>query len=195
PCAPCGDRPPGRRRQRLRTATRARAEAPVPARGAARLPASLRGGAGGRRVAATRRSVRGPRARQARCVVGRMRRFFAPDPADQSGWRCRRSTDAGSSQAPPAATKINQKGDLIPMSVVSMRELLEAGVHFGHQTRRWNPKMRRFIFTERGGIYIIDLQQTLQLLEEAHDFARNLAERGGSILFVGTKKQSQGAVE
>src|SRR3954463_5253321 len=81
------------------------------------------------------------------------------------------------------------------MSVVSMRELLEAGVHFGHQTRRWNPKMRRFIFTERGGIYIIDLQQTLQLLEEAHGFARNLAERGGSVLFVGTKKQSQGAVE
>src|SRR6266702_6904621 len=81
------------------------------------------------------------------------------------------------------------------MSVVSMRELLEAGVHFGHQTRRWNPKMRRFIFTERGGIYIIDLQQTLQLLEEAHAFARNVAERGGSILFVGTKKQSQGAVE
>src|SRR5437868_8468881 len=81
------------------------------------------------------------------------------------------------------------------MSVVSMRELLEAGVHFGHQTRRWNPKMRRFIFTERGGIYIIDLQQTLQLLEEAHAFARNLAERGGSVLFVGTKKQSQSAVE
>src|SRR5438309_9862990 len=81
------------------------------------------------------------------------------------------------------------------MSVVSMRELLEAGVHFGHQTRRWNPKMRRFIFTERGGIYIIDLQQTLQLLEEAHAFARNLAERGGSVLFVGTKKQSQDAVE
>jgi small subunit ribosomal protein S2 len=95
----------------------------------------------------------------------------------------------------PAGTDNNQKGDFIPMSVVSMRELLEAGVHFGHQTRRWNPKMRRFIFTERGGIYIIDLQQTLQLLEEAHAFARNLAERGGSILFVGTKKQSQGAVE
>jgi small subunit ribosomal protein S2 len=90
---------------------------------------------------------------------------------------------------------INQKGESIPMSVVSMRELLEAGVHFGHQTRRWNPKMRRFIFTERGGIYIIDLQQTLQLLEEAYAFARNLAERGGSVLFVGTKKQSQGAVE
>ena len=96
---------------------------------------------------------------------------------------------------PTGSNQINQKGDLIPMSVVSMRELLEAGVHFGHQTRRWNPKMRRFIFTERGGIYIIDLQQTLQLLEEAHAFARNIAERGGSILFVGTKKQSQGAVE
>ncbi len=81
------------------------------------------------------------------------------------------------------------------MAVVSMRELLEAGVHFGHQTRRWNPKMRRFIFTERGGIYIIDLQQTSQLLEEAHDFVRNLAERGGSVLFVGTKKQAQDSVE
>jgi small subunit ribosomal protein S2 len=77
---------------------------------------------------------------------------------------------------------------------VSMRELLEAGVHFGHQTRRWNPKMRRFIFTERGGIYIIDLQQTAELLEEAQDFARNLASRGGTILFVGTKKQAQDAV-
>ena len=76
-----------------------------------------------------------------------------------------------------------------------MRELLEAGVHFGHQTRRWNPKMRRFIFTERGGIYIIDLERTSQLLEDAHNFARNLAERGGSMLFVGTKKQAQTAVE
>jgi small subunit ribosomal protein S2 len=79
--------------------------------------------------------------------------------------------------------------------VVSMRELLEAGVHFGHQTRRWNPKMRRFIFTERGGIYIIDLTQTLDLLQEAHDFARNVGERNGTILFVGTKKQAQDAVE
>jgi small subunit ribosomal protein S2 len=81
------------------------------------------------------------------------------------------------------------------VAVVSMKELLEAGVHFGHQTRRWNPKMRRFIYTERGGIYIIDLQQTQELLQEAHDFARNLAERGGSVLFVGTKKQAQDAVE
>jgi small subunit ribosomal protein S2 len=80
------------------------------------------------------------------------------------------------------------------MPVVSMRELLEAGVHFGHQTRRWNPKMRRFLFTERGGIYIIDLQQTLELIEEASAFVRNVAERGGSVLFVGTKKQCQDAI-
>jgi small subunit ribosomal protein S2 len=76
-----------------------------------------------------------------------------------------------------------------------MRELLEAGVHFGHQTRRWNPKMRRFIFTERGGIYIIDLQQTLELVQQAHAFARNISERGGSVLFVGTKKQCQDSIE
>ena len=76
-----------------------------------------------------------------------------------------------------------------------MRELLEAGVHFGHQTRRWNPKMKRFIFAERGGIYIIDLQQTLERLEEAAAFVRNLAERGGSVLFVGTKKQAMDSVE
>jgi small subunit ribosomal protein S2 len=75
-----------------------------------------------------------------------------------------------------------------------MKELLEAGVHFGHQTRRWNPKMRRYIFTERGGIYIIDLQQTQELIQEAHDFARNVSERNGTILFVGTKKQAQDAV-
>ena len=80
------------------------------------------------------------------------------------------------------------------MPVVSMRELLEAGVHFGHQTRRWNPKMRRYIFTERGGIYIIDLQQTLALIEQAHAFARNVAERGGTVMFVGTKKQCQDTV-
>jgi small subunit ribosomal protein S2 len=75
-----------------------------------------------------------------------------------------------------------------------MRDLLEAGVHFGHQTRRWNPKMRRFIFSERGGIYIIDLQRTSELLDEAHTFARNIAERNGTVLFVGTKKQAQDAV-
>jgi small subunit ribosomal protein S2 len=80
------------------------------------------------------------------------------------------------------------------MPVVSMKELLEAGVHFGHQTRRWNPKMKRFIFTERGGIYIIDLQQTQELVDEAYNFAKAIAERGGSVLFVGTKKQAQDAV-
>jgi small subunit ribosomal protein S2 len=76
-----------------------------------------------------------------------------------------------------------------------MRDLLEAGVHFGHQTRRWNPKMRRFIFNERSGIYIIDLTQTSERLDEAAQFVRNLAERNGTVLFVGTKKQAQDAVE
>ncbi|HEV3479379.1 MAG TPA: 30S ribosomal protein S2 [Gaiellaceae bacterium] len=80
------------------------------------------------------------------------------------------------------------------MPVVSMRDLLEAGVHFGHQTRRWNPKMRRFIFTERGGIYIIDLQQTAELLDRAYEFTRELAARGGTMLFVGTKKQAMDAI-
>src|SRR6266478_6176298 len=80
------------------------------------------------------------------------------------------------------------------MPVVSMKELLEAGVHFGHQTRRWNPKMKRFIFTERGGIYIIDLQQTQELVDEAYNFAKAIAERNGSVLFVGTKKQAQDSV-
>jgi small subunit ribosomal protein S2 len=81
------------------------------------------------------------------------------------------------------------------MPVVSMKELLEAGVHFGHQTRRWNPKMRRFIFTERGGIYIIDLTKTQELIDEAHAFVKGIAERGGTVLFVGTKKQAQDSVE
>jgi small subunit ribosomal protein S2 len=77
---------------------------------------------------------------------------------------------------------------------VGIRELLEAGVHFGHQTRRWNPKMRRFIFGERGGIHIIDLQQTERLLKQAQDFAAEVASRGGTVLFVGTKKQARDAV-
>jgi small subunit ribosomal protein S2 len=81
------------------------------------------------------------------------------------------------------------------MAQVGIKELLEAGVHFGHQTRRWNPKMRRFIFGERGGIYIIDLLQTEQLLANAQEFAAELAHRGGSILFVGTKKQARDAVK
>ena len=81
------------------------------------------------------------------------------------------------------------------MAVVSMKQLLEAGVHFGHQTRRWNPKMAEYIYMERNGIYIIDLQKTVKKLEEAYDFVRTLAENGQSVLFVGTKKQAQEAVK
>ena len=81
------------------------------------------------------------------------------------------------------------------MSVVSMKQLLEAGVHFGHQTRRWNPKMATYIYTERNGIYIIDLQKTVKKLEEAYNFVRETSANGGNILFVGTKKQAQDAIK
>ena len=81
------------------------------------------------------------------------------------------------------------------MSVVSMKQLLEAGVHFGHQTRRWNPKMAEYIYMERNGIYIIDLQKTVKKLEEAYSFVRDVAANGQSILFVGTKKQAAEAVK
>ena len=80
------------------------------------------------------------------------------------------------------------------MAVVSMKQLLEAGVHFGHQTRRWNPKMAKYIFTERNGIYIIDLQKTVKKLDEAYNFVRDAAAQGGEILFVGTKKQAQDSI-
>ena len=80
------------------------------------------------------------------------------------------------------------------MAQVGIKELLEAGVHFGHQTRRWNPKMRRFIFGERDGIYIIDLLQTKDLLDKARDFADDIARRGGTVLFVGTKKQARDTI-
>ena len=80
------------------------------------------------------------------------------------------------------------------MAVVTMRQLLESGVHFGHQTRRWNPKMKRFIFTERNGIYIIDLQQSLSYIDRAYEFIRETVAHGGSVLFVGTKKQAQEAI-
>ncbi|MBQ9843318.1 MAG: 30S ribosomal protein S2, partial [Oscillospiraceae bacterium] len=81
------------------------------------------------------------------------------------------------------------------MAVVSMKQLLEAGVHFGHQTRRWNPKMAPYIYTERNGIYIIDLQKTVKKLEEAYNFVREISANGGNILFVGTKKQAQDAIK
>lgn len=80
------------------------------------------------------------------------------------------------------------------MSIISMKQLLEAGVHFGHQTRRWNPKMKDYIFTERNGIYIIDLQKTVKKIEEAYEFVKNISAEGGSILFVGTKKQAQESI-
>lgn len=81
------------------------------------------------------------------------------------------------------------------MSVISMKQLLEAGVHFGHQTRRWNPKMKRYIFTERNGIYIIDLQKTVKKVEECYNVMKGIAAEGGNILFVGTKKQAQEAIK
>ena len=81
------------------------------------------------------------------------------------------------------------------MAVISMKQLLEAGVHFGHQTRRWNPKMKQYIFTERNGIYIIDLQQTVRMLENVYHFVRDLARDGGKIIFVGTKKQAQESIQ
>ena len=81
------------------------------------------------------------------------------------------------------------------MSVLSMKQLLEAGVHFGHQTRRWNPKMKKYIFTERNGIYIIDLQKTVKLVDAAYDYMKDVAEDGGVALFVGTKKQAQEAIK
>lgn len=81
------------------------------------------------------------------------------------------------------------------MSVISMKQLLEAGVHFGHQTRRWNPKMAEYIFTERNGIYIIDLQKTVRKIDDAYNFVRDVAEQGKSVLFVGTKKQAQESIE
>jgi small subunit ribosomal protein S2 len=80
------------------------------------------------------------------------------------------------------------------MAVVTMRQLLESGVHFGHQTRRWNPKMKRFLFTERNGIYIIDLQQSLSYIDNAYDFIKETVAHGGSVMFVGTKKQAQDAI-
>ncbi|OLB64006.1 MAG: 30S ribosomal protein S2, partial [Nitrospirae bacterium 13_2_20CM_2_61_4] len=80
------------------------------------------------------------------------------------------------------------------MPVATRRELLEAGVHFGHQTKRWNPKMRRYLYGQRSGIYIIDLERTLDGLQQAHDFLREIGARNGSVLFVGTKKQAQEVV-
>ena len=91
--------------------------------------------------------------------------------------------------------KNKTKSEETNMAVISMKQLLEAGVHFGHQTRRWNPKMKKYIFTERNGIYIIDLQKTVKLVDAAYDYMKNVAEEGGVALFVGTKKQAQEAIK
>ena len=90
--------------------------------------------------------------------------------------------------------EFNQKGEQI-MSVISMKQLLEAGVHFGHQTRRWNPKMAPYIYTERNGIYIIDLQQSVGMVDDAYNAVADIVANGGNILFVGTKKQAQDAIK
>jgi small subunit ribosomal protein S2 len=87
------------------------------------------------------------------------------------------------------------QGGLFLMAVLSMKQLLEAGVHFGHQTRRWNPKMKPYIYTERNGIYILDLQQTVKHVDQAYAFVRSIADKKGTLLFVGTKKQAQEAIE
>jgi len=87
-----------------------------------------------------------------------------------------------------------RKGKIMS-NIISMKQLLEAGVHFGHQTRRWNPKMAEYIFTQRNGIHIVDLQKTVKKVEEAYNFVRDVASEGGSILFVGTKKQAQDAIK
>ena len=89
---------------------------------------------------------------------------------------------------------VKNKKEEINKSVISMKQLLEAGVHFGHQTRRWNPKMAEYIFTERNGIYIIDLQKTVKKVEEAYNFMKDIAAEGGEVLFVGTKKQAQDSI-
>jgi small subunit ribosomal protein S2 len=89
----------------------------------------------------------------------------------------------------------NNHGGVVKMAVISMKQLLEAGVHFGHQTRRWNPKMAEYIFAERNGIYIIDLQKTAKKIEEAYAFIRDIAADGGEVLFVGTKKQAQESIK
>ncbi len=150
---------------------------------AERLFDRLSGNVPGRQSHAPRTSVRTESAR--------IHAFRSRPGGSDGGWRCRESPVP---HARRRSTHIQPRRFSHVADVVSMRELLEAGVHFGHQTRRWNPKMRRFLFTERGGIYIIDLQQTLALLEEAYAFVRNISERGGAVLFVGTKKQCQDAV-
>src|SRR3989440_2831397 len=114
-------------------------------------------------------------------------------PAGSPGRGPARRTGAGFAGGPAGFRKHDRREQ--PMAQVGIRELLEAGVHFGHQTRRWNPKMRRFIWGERGGIHIVDLLKTAELIEQAQEFASELAHRGGVVLFVGTKKQARDSIK
>src|SRR5262245_58561856 len=118
----------------------------------------------------------------------------APRPYEDGG-PARRTRAPGPPQPHRPGTSTTRPKGATPVAQVGIKELLEAGVHFGHQTRRWNPKMRRFIFGERGGIYIIDLIQTQALLEDARHFAAELSRRGGTVLFVGTKKQARDGIK
>src|SRR3990172_5143513 len=101
----------------------------------------------------------------------------------------------GKTQSPSGfAVRKKQRKEISTVSVISMKSLLEAGVHFGHRTRRWHPKMKQYIFTERNGIHIIDLQQTMGKLEEAYNAVRDMVAEGGTLLFVGTKRQAQDTI-
>src|SRR5207247_719435 len=111
---------------------------------------------------------------------------------DVAHHHARRASSVGIGQAVPVARRRETEGG--SMAALTMKELLEAGVHFGHQTKRWNPKMQKYIFGERNGIYIIDLQKTLKKFREAYTFVRDMAAGGGSVLFIGTKKQAQDTV-
>src|ERR1700716_1813699 len=133
--------------------------------------------------------------RRSLASVDQDRHRWARVPAAAPG---RRSTGASRQPTPHAAADARHatpKGCDPAMAVVTMKQLLDSGVHFGHQTRRWNPKMKRFIFGERSGIYIIDLNQTLARIDTAYSFMRDLVAEGGSVLFIGTKKQAQDPVQ
>ena len=110
-------------------------------------------------------------------------------------WCCKEQLAERMKRLEGSKLNLLEEKETMAQNVVSMKQLLEAGVHFGHQTRRWNPKMAPYIYTERNGIYIVDLQKTVKKLEEAYNFVLNLAQNGESVLFVGTKKQAQEAIK
>src|SRR5580700_9813241 len=133
--------------------------------------------------------------RRSRCRIPASGGTQLTGPRDHpSRGECVRAPGTNREAPRPAGGRTKRKGDTGMAPVVTMRQLLESGVHFGHQTRRWNPKMKRFIFTERNGIYIIDLQQSLDFIDRAYDFIKETVAHGGSVLYVGTKKQAQEAI-